>query len=158
MQSPEPETPEEPNNFAVNLQNSQGVKFSEVDSYEKDNKPFSDEAETFRQNSLLLELPRQTDFHNSPFSNKQTQVNPGSLVRQTENPSSISEQNAGYSKSPFYAEGGISEVKASTQKLQTDQGEWTGDPFRIPFFIAIGLGVLLLLVLSVIIVVLFFIK
>ena len=32
LQSPELETPEEPNNFAVNLQNSQGVKFSEVDS------------------------------------------------------------------------------------------------------------------------------
>ena len=110
------------------------------------------------KNLPLLELPKQTDFHNNPFSNKQTQVNPGSLVRQTDNSSSISEQNAGYSESPFYAEGGISEVKASTQKLQTDQGEWTGDPFRIPFFIAIGLGVLLLLVLSVIIVVLFFIK
>ena len=158
LQSPELETPEEPNNFAVNLQNSQGVKFSEVDSNEKDNKPFSDEAETSRQNSPLLELPRQTDFHNSPFSNNQTQVNSGNLVRQTDNSSSISEQNAGYSESPFYAEGGISEVKVSTQKLQTDQGEWTGDPFRIPFFIAIGLGVLLLLVLSVIIVVLFFIK
>ena len=158
MQSPELETPEEPNNFAVNLQNSQGVKFSEVDSYEKDSKPFSDEAETSRQNSLLLELPRQTDFHNSPFSNNQTQVNSGNQVRQPDNSSSISEQNAGYSESPFYAEDGISAVKVSAQHLQNDQGEWVGDPFRIPFFIAIGLGVMLLLVLSVIIVVLFFIK
>ena len=54
LQSPELETPEEPNNFAVNLQNSQGVKFSEVDSYEKDNKPFSDEAETSIQKFTII--------------------------------------------------------------------------------------------------------
>jgi hypothetical protein len=158
LQSPEVETPEEPNNFAVNLQNSQGVKFFEADSNEKDNTPFSDEAESSKQISPFGEAPEQTDFHNSPFSNKQTQVNFGNQVGQTENSSLTSSQNAGYSESPFFAEEGISKEKKSTQQLLTDQGEWTGNTFRVPFFIASGLGVLLLLLLSVIIIVLFFVK
>ena len=156
LQSPELETPEEPNNFAVNLQNSQGVKFFEADSNEKDNTPFSDEAESSKQISPFEKAPEQTDFHNSPFSNKQSQGNSGNQVGQTENSSLSSSQNAGYSESPFFAEEGISKEKKSTQQLQTSQGEWTGNTFRVPFFIASGLGVLLLLLLSVIIIVLFF--
>jgi hypothetical protein len=158
LQSPELETQEEPDNFAVNLQNSQGVKFSDTDSNEKDNEPFSDEAETYRQNSLLIESPSQSDIHNSPYSNKQTQVNTGNLAGQADNSSSTSTQNAGYSESPFFAGEDISMVQKSTLNRQIDQGDWTENPFRIPFIIASVLGVLLLLMLSVIIIVLFLVK
>jgi hypothetical protein len=158
MQSPELETPEEPNNFAVNLQNSQGIKFFEVDQKEKDNKPFSDETETTKQISPFIEAPELTDNRKNISSNKQLQGNSGNLNRQTENFSPASPQNAGYSESPFYAEEGIRDVKESTKIFYTNHGDLNGNTFRIPFFISIGLGGLLLLMLSVIIVVLFLIK
>ena len=159
MQSPELETPEEPNNFAVNLQNSQGVKFAEMDNTRKDTSPFSDEVKPPTESSHhLLELPNFLMVPNSSFKNKQTPINSGIQNGQMDNSSSTSAQNAGYSESPFYAEDDISVVKKFTQKHQADQGAWTGNPFRIPFFIASGLGVLLLLILSVIIIVLFIVK
>jgi hypothetical protein len=157
LQSPELETQEEPDNFAVNMQNSQGVKFSDTDSNEKENEPFSAEAETSRQNSLLLDLSSQTNTQNSPFSNMQTQAISGNLAGQADDSNSTSAQNAGYSESPFFA-GEENGVEKSTPNRQSDQREGKGNTFRIPFVIASGLGVLLLLMLSVIIIVLFFVK
>jgi hypothetical protein len=158
LQSPELETPEEPNNFAVNLQNSQGVKFAELEDAERDTSPFSTDVKIPKEVSPFIETPKLTGGANSSTSNKLSPINSGVQNGQTDNSSLTSTQNAGYSESPFYAEEDISEEKKSTQIHQSDRGEWTGNPFRIPFIISSSLGVLLLLMLSVIIIVLFFVK
>ncbi len=158
MLSPELETPEEPNNFAVNLQNSQGVKFAELEDTERDTSPFSMDVKIPKEASPFIETPNLTGGSNNSTMNKLPLNNSGVQNGQKDNSSSASTQNAGYSESPFYAEEDISEVKKSTLIHQSDRGEWTGNPFRIPFIISSGLGVLLLLILSVIIIVLLFVK
>jgi hypothetical protein len=158
LQSPELDTPEEPNNFAVNLQNSQGVKFAELDDAERDTSSFSADVKIPKDASPFIETPKFPDSSNGSTTNKQPPINSSFQNGQTAISSSASVQNAGYSESPFYADEGISERKKTTQIHQADQGKWTGNPFRIPFIISSGFGILLLLMLSVIIIVLFFVK
>ncbi len=158
MQSPELETPEELNNFAVNLQNSQGVKFAELEDTERDTSPFSIDVKIPKEASPFIETSTFPDSLNSSTTNKQPPINSGIQNGKTDITGSASPQNAGYSESPFYAEEEISDVKKSNQIHKADQGAWKGSPFRIPFIISSGLGVLLLLILSVIIIVLFLVK
>jgi hypothetical protein len=158
LQSPELETPEEPNNFAVNLQNSQGVKFAELEDVVRDTSPFSTDVKIQKEASPFIETSKFPDGSNSSTTNKQPPINSDIQNEKTDISNSASTQNAGYSESPFYAEEGVSEVRKSTQTHPTDQNAWTGDSFRIPFIVSSGLGVLLFLILSVIIIVLFFVK
>jgi hypothetical protein len=158
MQSPESETPEEPNNFAVNLRNSQGVKFAELDDAERDTSPFSTDVKIPKETSPFIETSKFPDGSNSSITNKQPPIHSGIQNVKTDISSSASTQNAGYSESPFYAEEDTSDVKKSKQIHQADLGAYTGNPFRIPFIISSGIGILLLLILSVIIIVLFFVK
>lgn len=158
VQSPELETPEEPNYFAVNLQNSQGVKFAELEDTERDTSPFSTDVKIPKEASPFIETSKFPDGLISSTTNKQPPIISGIQNGKTDTTGSASPQNAGYTESPFYAEEEINEVKKSNQIHKTDQGAWMENPFRIPFIISSGLGVLLLLMLSVIIIVLFFVK
>jgi hypothetical protein len=158
-QSPELEPPEESNDFAVNLQNSQGVKFAELDNVERDTSPFSAAVEMPKENSPFLEPPTRSVIPTAHYTNPQIPNNSTVHNGQIVNNNVTSAQNAGYTESPFYAEQNNPEIKKN--KLSTDQSVQVGQigkQFRIPFFIVSILGIFLLFLLSVIIIVLFIVK
>ena len=158
MQSSEPATPEESTNFAVNLQNSQGVMFTESGSFEKDLTPFSDEVNISNQISPFMELPEQPENLNDSPANKQPQINSGTFNGQKDNSPLTGARNTGYTESPLYAENekdNEGNPKSKPPSLQTDNANRSESSFRVPLIIMSVLGVLFLVILSVITIVLF---